>query len=831
VLFVDVRENLIIEQMLNSLTQLLRGKQTEPICYESFPESLEILAKRINEVIYSFSEIWNFILPLSQGLLNVEAPKASNVLASPFKELHSQLRTLVWQVQQIAQGDYKQRVDFMGEFSLAFNSMVVALEEKNRLINENICFLENEAKKLRESESRYASAVRNSPGGIYIFDPFTRRVVESNEKFNTMMGYSVEEIPKLTVCDFYTDKSLVDEDLVNILEKSLNSINSRQYCLKNGEYINVDINTCWSTSGQSSVVIVSVQDVTERNKAQEISAKYTVLLENAHDIILFVSHNGRIIEANKAAEDAYGYRRDELLSLSIYDLYSREDRLIVERHMQEVNFQGITFETVHVRKGGVCFPVEISSQGVVIGNEKVWGKVIRDISDRKRIEDNLRFFASHDALTRVPNRNVLEETYVQTIAQINQKNRTGALLLIDVDNFKFINDTFGHSIGDMVLIDLVSILKGKLREEDLLARLGGDEFAILLNRVTAEEAGLVAEKLRHAVEKSKLSPDNYEISFGYTISIGVALIYDATLGFREAISYADYALYQSKEQGRNRVFCTSNEQLVIDKLSETNDLMVLISDALETDKFVLFFQPILNISTGETIHHEALMRIVMDNGEIVYPGKIIPIAERFGLMSQIDKRVIVLSFEALKKYPTLNLFVNLSGVSIGDEELLLLIEENIHQRGIEPSRLGFEITETMAVKDLVRADRWIRRLREKGCRFALDDFGIGFSSFSYLQYLSVDYVKIDGSYVRDLDKNYKNRALVQAMNTVARSLGKEVIAEFVENSSILDLLGEDQVSHAQGYYLGYPEPVPQMGLDISASLKSKISLQLGGSDK
>ncbi|SPF52510.1 Diguanylate cyclase (fragment) [Candidatus Desulfosporosinus infrequens] len=271
--------------------------------------------------------------------------------------------------------------------------------------------------------------------------------------------------------------------------------------------------------------------------------------------------------------------------------------------------------------------------------------------------------------------------------------------------------------------------------------------------------------------------------------------------------------------------------MVIDKLSETNDLMVLISDALETDKFVLFFQPILNISTGETIHHEALMRIVMDNGEIVYPGKIIPIAERFGLMSQIDKRVIVLSFEALKKYPTLNLFVNLSGVSIGDEELLLLIEENIHQRGIEPSRLGFEITETMAVKDLVRADRWIRRLREKGCRFALDDFGIGFSSFSYLQYLSVDYVKIDGSYVRDLDKNYKNRALVQAMNTVARSLGKEVIAEFVENSSILDLLGEDQVSHAQGYYLGYPEPVPQMGLDISASLKSKISLQLGGSDK
>ena len=170
----------------------------------------------------------------------------------------------------------------------------------------------------------------------------------------------------------------------------------------------------------------------------------------------------------------------------------------------------------------------------------------------------------------------------------------------------------------------------------------------------------------------------------------------------------------------------------------------------------------------------------------------------------------------MRKYPTVKLFVNLSGNSIGDEELLLIIQNNIEKYRIEPSRLGFEITETMAVKDLVRADRWIRRLKENGCRFALDDFGIGFSSFSYLQYLSVDYVKIDGSYVRDIDKNNKNRALVQAMNTVARSLGKEVIAEYVENNSILDILEEDQVGYAQGYCLGYPQLIPK--LDINSEL-------------
>lgn len=809
----DIEENQVIEQMSTSLTQLLQGKKAKPIDIESYPESLQILVKCINELLFSFSEIWDFILPLSRGKLNIEPPGSSNIIASPFKELHSQLRTLAWQVQQVAEGDYKQRVVFMSEFSEAFNSMVEALEEKDYMVKENIKFLENEAKRLRESQSRYSSAVRNSPGGIFIFDPLTMKVIESNEMFNAMTGYSKEEILGLTVYDFYGERSVAEEDLASMLGKSLHSAANRQYRLKNGEYISVDTSSCWSESGQSSVVIVSVLDVTERNKAQEISAKYKVLLENARDIILFIRHDGKIMEANKAAEAAYGYSRDELLSLSIYNLCSPDDRLIVERHMQEAGLQGITFETVHTRKDGTTFPVEVSSQGIVIGNEKILGKVIRDISDRKRVEDNLRYYASYDALTRVPNRYVLEETYIQTFSQFTREKKTGALLLIDIDNLKFINDTFGHTVGDMVLVNLVSILRENLGEEGLLARLGGDEFAILLGRVNVEEANLLAEKLRRAVEKVKLCPGSYEISFGYTISIGVAPIHNGTLELREVISRADYALYQSKEQGRNRVSCISNEELAADKQRETNDLMLLINGAMETDRFVLFFQPIVDILSGETIHHEALMRIMTEAGEIVYPGRAIPIAERFGLMSQIDRRVIKLSFEALEKYPALKLFVNLSGASIGDEELLLLIEENIKQKGIEPSRLGFEITETMAVKDLARAERWIRRLRERGCRFALDDFGIGFSSFSYLQYLPVDYVKIDGSYVQDLDKNFKNRALVQAMNTVARSLGKEVIAEFVESSQVLDMLREDKVSYGQGYYLGRPQPVPQSGTD------------------
>jgi diguanylate cyclase (GGDEF)-like protein/PAS domain S-box-containing protein len=799
----------IIEQITTNLTQLLRGKKATPLSYDDYPPALELLVKRINELIYSFSEIWDFILPLSQGILSVEPPKASNLMASPFKELHSQLRTLVWQVQQVAQGDYNQRVHFMGEFSQAFNSMVVALAEKDRLIQEHIRFLENEAKKLRERESRYASAIKNALGGIFIFDPQTKRILEANEQFTLMMGYDQEETESLRIYDFYQEKSLAEEDLQDILGKSLHSITNRQYRRKDGTYISVDISTCWSESGKSSVVIVSVLDVTERNKAQEIAAKYKVLLENARDIILFAQVDGRIIEANKTAEDTYGYTRDRLLSMNIYDLHSAEERLTIEKHMQEALSGGIIFEANQVRKDGAFFPVEISAQGIVIGDETLVSQVIRDISERKRIEDNLRYFAYHDALTRVPNRFVLESTYEQITYRNNTENEIGALLLIDVDNFKFINDTFGHTVGDMVLVHMVSVLKENLREEDLLARLGGDEFGILLKNVSREEACRIAEHLRREVEKSEFSPDGYNIPLNCTISIGVAPIHNNALKFREVISRADYALYQSKEQGRNKVSCTCNEQLALDKLSETNELMILIKDAIKKNGIVLYFQPVVHIDSGKTVHHEALMRIVTETGRIIYPDKVIPVAERFGLMAQIDKCIMRLCFEALDKYPSLKLFVNLSGVSIGNEDLLLYIEENLSQRKVKPNRLGFEITETVAVKDLARADRWIRRLREKGCRFALDDFGIGFSSFSYLQYLSVDYVKIDGSYVHDLDKNNKNRALVQAMNTVARSLGKEVIAEFVDNRSVLSILQKDRVSHAQGYLLGRPEPIPQ----------------------
>ncbi|NLT95180.1 MAG: EAL domain-containing protein [Clostridia bacterium] len=248
----------------------------------------------------------------------------------------------------------------------------------------------------------------------------------------------------------------------------------------------------------------------------------------------------------------------------------------------------------------------------------------------------------------------------------------------------------------------------------------------------------------------------------------------------------------------------TNRKLDRDLISEANNL----TKAIENNRLVLFFQPVINIVSGEIIYHEALMRIIDERGEIIYPDKTIAVAERFGLMPLIDRQVIKAAFAALEKYPRLKLFVNLSGSSIGDEGLLELIEGKLAETGVDPSRLGFEITETKAVMDLVRANRWINRLRARGCKFALDDFGMGFSSFYYLIFLSLDYVKIDGSFIKDIDKNLESRALVQGMKTAVASLGIEVVAEYVENNDVLEVLKKERLFNVQGFFLGRPEPEP-----------------------
>lgn len=558
---------------------------------------------------------------------------------------------------------------------------------------------------------------------------------------------------------------------------------------------------------------------------RESHQKLLDIIEFLPDATFVIDSDRKVIAWNKAIEEMTGVPKEDIVGKGDYayaePFYNKKRPTLIDFIFSDD--KDINDIYPYVEKKGNTLYAEFYIANVYNGmganlwglasplydeNNKIVGAIesLRDVSEHKRMERQLQYLATHDALTNIPNRYSLTQTLKRAVAKAKRGEKS-AFLFIDLDNFKLVNDTLGHATGDELLVNMAKILKNNLREGDLLARFGGDEFCVLLEGTTYEEAEIVAEKLRQAVDQEELYMDKHKCCLNLSVSIGVVMV-DGTLDTQKVLSYADNALYMAKDNGKNRVaFLKPDEQTEL-WLSETNRMITLINSALKDDLFTLFFQPVIRVSDGRTMHHEMLLRLQAPDGELIMPSRFIPIAERFGLMPQVDRWVVQSSLAALKKFPELKPFINLSGLSLGDEDLLLFIEKHINESGIEPSRIGFEITETTAVKDMARAERWIHRLKRLGCRFALDDFGIGFSSFSYLRLLPVDYLKIDGSYIRDMDRNATHKSLVKAINAVAHALGKKTIAEFVENEEIMKSLGDLNVDFGQGFYLGRPIAAP-----------------------
>jgi EAL domain-containing protein (putative c-di-GMP-specific phosphodiesterase class I) len=341
-----------------------------------------------------------------------------------------------------------------------------------------------------------------------------------------------------------------------------------------------------------------------------------------------------------------------------------------------------------------------------------------------------------------------------------------------------------------------------LRNSDLLARLGGDEFALLLEGEDTNEAKVVAERICQAIEEHRFVFDNHSFHLG--LSIGIVPI-DGNCEQGTLLSQADTAMYNAKRQGRNRVVLYYPEDNTAFRLSQTNEIVSQIKDALEGDGFLLYYQPVVRLVDNQIDHYEALIRLKIKEA-IISPGAFLPAAEQFGLMPQIDRWVVRHVFYTMQEHPEIRIFVNLSGYSLADEALLIYIEDNLLQYGIEPGRIGFEITETSVVRDLDLAQDWIKRLKAFGCNFALDDFGAGFNSFNYLRNLPVNQLKLDGTFISSLDSDPTLRCLVQAMYDLARALNIETVAEYVESAETVRILREIGVTYGQGFHLGKPAP-------------------------
>jgi diguanylate cyclase (GGDEF)-like protein len=466
-----------------------------------------------------------------------------------------------------------------------------------------------------------------------------------------------------------------------------------------------------------------------------------------------------------------------------------------------------------IRRDGNELYVESTASPIRDGTGAVGGGVLvfHDVSEARELNRRLSYHASHDVLTGLVNRREFENRLDRALKSAKARETSYALCYLDIDQFKIINDTCGHSAGDALLGQVGALLKAKIRWRDTLARLGGDEFGVLLEACSLEEAMHTAETLREAVRNFRFSWEDRTFRLG--ASVGVVPITADNEDVASVLSAADSACGAAKEQGRNRVH--SFEENDIDLMRRRREMQwaARINNALEEARFELFRMPILPLQGNETgAHYELLLRMRDEQGKIVAPDNFIAAAERYGITPNIDRWVIENAFrwlvsEADEREKLALCSINLSGQSLGDDKFLPFVIDQFHRSGLDAGKICFEITETAAVASFSQANRFIQALKELGCKFALDDFGTGLSSFGYLKHFPVDFLKIDGSFVREILHDPIDREMVRSINEIGHLTGKKTIAEWAETTEIIDMLRSLGVDYAQGYGVAQPQRV------------------------
>lgn len=423
----------------------------------------------------------------------------------------------------------------------------------------------------------------------------------------------------------------------------------------------------------------------------------------------------------------------------------------------------------------------------------------------------IKHLASHDDLTGLKNRRAFEAKLTRTLTRAQRSTSTHGLLYLDFDRFKIVNDSCGHHAGDQLLVQLSSCIQKQLDKADVFARVGGDEFVVITERKSLDDVVELAENIREKVHDFEFVYQNE--SFDVSVSIGVVEITGQEDNIETVLQDVDSACYVAKQWGRNRVHLSDATDAEV--VQYRNDIAGIhsIRHALAENQLALFYQPVHRIlDTGtEMAHCEILLRIINEDGEIFSPAEFIPIAEKYNLMAEIDRWVVhnitawIAEHQVKRKIP--RLLINLSGLSFIDTEFLDYVVDRLEANDIDPAKIAFEITETAAVDNISQANVFIDRLKGIGCRFALDDFGTGFSTFAYVKSLPIDYLKIDGSLVKNICTDSVDLEMVRAINTIGHTVGAQTIAEFVENDATIDALRKIGVDYAQGFGLQRPRPL------------------------
>lgn len=648
-------------------------------------------------------------------------------------------------------------------------------------------------------------------------------LIDINPAFARIIGYSVEEVLRFSYWDItpITYAAQEQEQLDYLQKTGSYGPYEKEYIHRDGYLVPVRLNGLLLKQGDETFIWSSVEDISERVQAErawrDSEHRFTGLVDSLPGIFYQCVHNNgwQTIYTNPGSKEITGYDVAYFTEQGhcYLDLVHPEDRAIVTDALEKVCREGGVFQIEYRIISADGQEKWLLEQGqAMLSNDYNRPGVegyITDVTQRKRDEQTIKKLALHDALTGLVNRYEFDRRIGHALESTKSSGNHHVLLYLDLDRFKVVNDSCGHEAGDRLLKQIARVVHKGLRERDTLARLGGDEFGVLLENCTIEKAYGIAVNMVEAVTAYRFAWEGKSFNIG--VSIGIAPITPETPDSSAVMREADSACYSAKDLGRNRV-CTYNRD---DPSQRSGDArwVTRINDALSNNGFILYAQPIVPIQAEnrESPYCELLVRMQSADGELIPPARFIPAAERYNIMPAIDRWVVNAGFAGLAqcladRQGTHNplLSINLSGLSLRSPGFVCHVQDCLDKHHVNPDYVCFEITETVAVADIAQASRFIEELRKLGCRFALDDFGTGFSSFAYLSELAVDFIKIDGSFVRKLSVGKVNSAIVRSIVDIGKAAGMSTIAEHVEDQSLIEKLAELGVDYAQGYLIDHP---------------------------
>ncbi|HEU4529714.1 MAG TPA: EAL domain-containing protein [Steroidobacteraceae bacterium] len=684
-------------------------------------------------------------------------------------------------------------------------------------------------KHLMSLEERNELAMHTGNDGLWDFDATSNRVYFS-PRWKAMLGFGPEEMNnspdwrQLVHPDDMPRVQAAIRDHVAGKTPIFESIHRMRHRSGEWRWVVSRAKARVDKTGRLLRLVGSELDITERKLYEDAlfrekeSAQIT--LQSIGDGVITTDQHSHVEYINPVAEELTGWRLEDSQGRPIDEIFRafhEETCEPLENPMTVAIRRTRSIKSVRpmllIRRDGNELYVESTAAPIRDGQGGVAGGVLvfHDVSESRELNRRLSYHASHDVLTGLVNRREFENRLERALKSAKARETSYAVAYLDLDQFKIINDTCGHSAGDALLGQVGALLKSKIRWRDTLARLGGDEFGLLLESCSLDEAMRSAEQLREAVRNFRFVWE--ERTFRLGASIGVVPISPDNEDVASVLSAADSACAAAKEAGRNRVH--SFEENDIDLMRRRREMQwaARINNALEESRFELFRQTIQPLQRQDPgYHYELLLRMRDENGKIISPDNFIAAAERYGITPNIDRWVIENAFrwlvsEADEREKLSMCSINLSGQSLGDDKFLPFVIDQFHRSGLDATKICFEITETAAVASFSQANRFIQSLKDLGCKFALDDFGTGLSSFGYLKHFPVDFLKIDGSFVKEILHDPIDREMVRSINEIGHLTGKQTIAEFAENQEIIQMLRGLGVDYAQGYGVSQPQRV------------------------